>query len=234
MIKRENQKKYITNSEKVPDKGFEAKKREEKIDFAIESLANSGNVLSPEIINFFPELAEQAGFGRGRWHKWDVPRHTAETLRIYRSFDFIPKPIIEFLQNERIDGISRNKLLELAICLHDIGKKKIYEKTKSMHGHAQFAVENQLEDVVKRFNLTQNQAMYLGELISRHHNESIEQEEILQKSLKERGVLIELMLLRLSDFMATQGKATQKDKIESRRVFTEKMLKEIVEKIIQI
>ncbi|MBF0486681.1 MAG: hypothetical protein HQK98_00835 [Nitrospirae bacterium] len=102
------------------------------------------------------EIYDQQGFGKGRYHKYDVPDHTREALSIYRKFDFIPNSINQLLQEE-IDGITKDILIQLAIVFHDAGKKSIYDETGSMKNHVRYTVNHQIDTIAKRFGLTNNQ-----------------------------------------------------------------------------
>ena len=86
--------------------------------------------MSYKVRAIFSEIFEQEWFGKNKYHKYDVPEHTKEALRIYRGFDFVPDKIRKVFL-EKIEGLTKDVLIQLAIIFHDAGKKMVFDLTLS-------------------------------------------------------------------------------------------------------
>ena len=173
----------------------------------------------------FIEIYEQRDFGKGNYHKWNVLEHTQEMLKLYRSIDFIPENVQKILQTE-IDGISKNSLLKLAIVFHDVGKKSIFEQTGKMKGHEIYTINNQIDVIANRFNLTDDQKEFVTQLILNHHKD-IENDESIESDLKNKNIFYETILLMMVDLLSTQGEKYDSDFGKKRIAYVKNKMNEI-------
>ena len=167
----------------------------------IDSFVN--NERNEDVLFYFQEIFNQEGFGQNRFHKYDVLNHTRKLVKQYRKADFISEKVRTYL-SEIIDGISKDLLLQVAMCFHDSGKKIMKDSTGSMKGHAEYTVKNQLEEISKRFGFTENQKMYVSNIILYHDFIFSDSEEI-NKFLKDNHIEAEGFIVSLVDILSTQG-----------------------------
>lgn len=167
----------------------------------IDSFVN--NERSEDVLFYFQEIFNQEGFGQNRFHKYDVINHTRELLKQYRKADFIPEKARSYL-SETVDGINKDLLLQAAMCFHDSGKKIMKDSTGSMKGHAEYMVKNQLEEISKRFGFTENQKMYVGNVIL-YHDFILSNNEAINQFLKDNHIEVEGLIISVVDTLSTQG-----------------------------
>jgi len=121
------------------------------------------------------------------WHQWGIITHTRNFMKMYdnevkqylRAWNRL-EAIKEHL-SEKIDGISKSKLIYLGILLHDIGKfRKNYSKklswrviyTFNKHElYSQEIIQNDLYPLLHdHYRLTDKQIEYIG-MCARYHFE---------------------------------------------------------------
>ena len=165
-----------------------------------------------ELSYYFNEVYQQKGFGQGEHHRYDVFDHTRLALMIWRKFDFIPLLIADKLK-QKIDGLTKKTLIELALCFHDAGKMMQYNLTGSLYNHGLYTVTWQIALINLRFNLTENQKNYVTKLI-KHHMAFAGDRQAAEQLLQAEEIFIETLLIALADLMACQGPAINQSDIK--------------------
>ena len=203
----------------------EAKEGQDRESLIINSVSRfvEGND-SPEVQSLYREIFAQKGFGKGKYHKFDVYDHTRNSIHFFRRLEGIPDWVHTYLEGS-IDDLSRRTLVELALCFHDMAKMTVHQNSGRMRGHEEFAAQNSMDVIRERFKLTDTQTAFIQDLI-RYHGKYREADPALEDELKERGIYLEELLLDTADLYATQGEAVTQESLTSRKVFMQKKLSE--------
>ncbi len=203
----------------------EAKEGQDRESLIINSVSRfvEGND-SPEVQSLYREIFAQKGFGKGKYHKWDVYDHTRNSIHFFRELEGIPDWVHTYLEGS-IDDLSRRTLVELALCFHDMAKMTVHQNSGRMRGHEEFAAQNSMDVIRERFKLTDAQTVFIQDLI-RYHGKYREEDLALEVELKERGIFLDELLLDAADLYATQGEAVTQESLTARNVFMQKKLSE--------
>jgi hypothetical protein len=122
-----------------------------------------------------------------KWHQWGIITHTRKFLEMYKQEvqedlkHWGVSEIVDKKLSEEIDGISKEKLLYIAILLHDIGKfqktyiehsnLKVTFRFKNHEKYSQHIIENELYPLLhNHYRLTKQQISYIG-ICARYHFE---------------------------------------------------------------
>ena len=168
----------------------------------------------------FYHVQKQEWFWESKWHKWDVPTHSKNALLYYRNYISQKNELIRYF-SERINGVSKKTLMELAIIFHDAGKLDVYKQTWSMKWHEQFTSQNQMSEIANNFWLDEEQKKYVNAIIYFHHHlpEMLTEQE--RELIKSNWIFIEYLILALCDLASTQWYAINEKDVKKRRNFVD-------------
>lgn len=168
----------------------------------------------------FYHVQKQEWFWESKRHKWDVPTHSKNVLLHYRNYISQKNELIRYF-SERINGISKKSLMELAIIFHDAGKLDVYKQTWSMKWHEQFTSQNQMSEIANNFFLDDEQKKYINSIIIFHHYlpENLTEEE--KNLITNNNIYIEYLILTFCDLASTQWYAVNKEDIEKRHKYVD-------------
>ena len=173
----------------------------------------------------FPEILEQRWFWKWRFHKWDVFDHTRQTIMNYQAMDFLSEEIRVHLKT-RIDWMSKDALLLIAMAFHDSWKLSQFKLNWRSRWHAEYTIANQIDAIADRFHLTENQKEFIWNII-RYHDVPPENMGIFEEIIKAKGIFIEYLIIAYCDMYATMGIECTKEELYKRREVVERRLQEI-------
>lgn len=171
----------------------------------------------------FYHVQKQEWFWESKRHKRDVPTHSKNALLYYRNYISQKSELNKYF-SERINGIPKKCLMELAIIFHDAGKLDIYRRTWSMKWHEKYTSENQISEIANNFKLDEEQKRYVNAIIYFHHYlpENLTEEE--KNLITNNNIYIEYLILTLCDLASTQWYAVSKKDIEKRHKYVDNQI----------
>lgn len=191
---------------------------EQKIEVLFSDFQNAYD--TAKLREMLPEIYDQEGFGQSKFHRFDVLNHSREALKNYHNELIVPTAVVNHLEAQKIEELSKSILLELAIVFHDAGKKIVKETAGRMRGHEIYTVNNQLESVSHRFGLSQSQKEYLRDLIYYHHSHNeTDTDTQIAKLIQDKDLLLGILILRIVDLLATQGAGVPAEEMANRTKF---------------
>jgi len=194
-----------------------------------------------------PELAAMRGVRQDGYHHLDVHDHTIEALRQLEQLladsqseagCLIGRDLMAKARAHLADavqaGVTRKALLKLGALLHDIAKPQT--RTVEADGRTRFIGHNSLgaeaaREVGRRLRLGRRATEMLAKMVREHMRPGVLASELspteraINRFLSQMADLaVEVLLLELSDRLASRGPATRRVSVEKHAQFTESLL----------
>jgi hypothetical protein len=169
----------------------------EKLPTTAKNLIEESQDLSNEKNRKFLENPDDPLEHEPNWHQWGIITHTKMFEQLYR--EEIPQCLdrlgirdkVQEKMAEKIDGLTKDQLLAMAIPLHDLGKfteRKIERKERIFEDHeaasGRIIRSPKFSEMLKQeYNLTDAQVEYMARCAELHYTLGIVRDEALKSDM---------------------------------------------------